>query len=137
MAPFVHEGSLLFDRRLISGLGDFSKIRCPAKCAARIGQAFSETPIAITVDHGVARRIADIERNGRLFSDGVGTISRALLEKIWKVLPPERKGRPRAFQIRYSGTLSTRYFLTPLNLCHLDAISSSLITSEIALVARL
>ncbi len=103
MAPFVHEGSLLFDRKLIQGLGDFSEIRCPAKCAARIGQAFSETPIAISVEAGVAQVIPDIERNGRVFSDGVGTISRPLLEKLWAALPLERRGKARAFQIRYSG----------------------------------
>ena len=104
MAPFVHNGSLLFDRELIKGLGDFSQIRCPAKCAARIGQAFSETPTAITVRQGVAVEVPDIERNGRVFSDGVGTISKALLERIWAALPPGRRGKPRAFQIRYSGT---------------------------------
>ena len=103
MAPFVHEGTLLYDRKLIQGLGDFSKIRCPAKCAARIGQAFSETPIAITVGDQVAQVVPDIERNGRVFSDGVGTISQALLEKLWAALPIERRGKPRAFQIRYSG----------------------------------
>ncbi|KAJ9606772.1 hypothetical protein H2200_008781 [Cladophialophora chaetospira] len=103
MAPFVHEGSLLFDRNLIQGLGDFSKIRCPAKCAARIGQAFSETPVALTVEEGVARVVPDVERNGRVFSDGVGSLSRDLLEELWALLPPERRGKPRAFQIRYSG----------------------------------
>ncbi|EXJ58741.1 hypothetical protein A1O7_06171 [Cladophialophora yegresii CBS 114405] len=104
MAPFIHDGSLLYDRQLIQGLGDFSEIRCPAKCAARIGQAFSETPIAVTVTEGVAQVIDDIERNGRVFSDGVGTISKILLEKIWAALPVEGKARkPRVFQIRYSG----------------------------------
>jgi len=109
MAPFVHEGSLLFDRQLIQGLGDFSKIRCPAKCAARIGQAFSETPVALTVPEGVVQVVPDIERNGRVFSDGVGSLSKALLEKLWAVLPPERRGKPRAFQIRYSGTWLSHY----------------------------
>ena len=103
MAPFIHEGSLLFDRKLIEGLGDFSKIRCPAKCAARIGQAFSVTPVAVTVKKKVAQVIPDVERNGRVFSDGVGTISQALLEKLCAALPPERSGKSRAFQIRYSG----------------------------------
>ncbi|KAK5049094.1 hypothetical protein LTR84_005517 [Exophiala bonariae] len=103
MAPFVHEGRLLLDRMLIQGLGDFSRIRCPAKCAARIGQAFSETPTAITIPPGVAREIPDVERNGRVFSDGVGTVSRGVLEKIWAHLPTTRNGRPLLFQIRYGG----------------------------------
>ena len=103
MAPFVHEGSLLFDRMLIAGLGDFSQIRCPAKCAARIGQAFSETPVAITLRKKITAIMPDVERNGRVFSDGCGTISQALLEKILAALPPERRGKSRAFQIRYTG----------------------------------
>ncbi|OCT51734.1 RNA-directed RNA polymerase [Cladophialophora carrionii] len=103
MAPFIHDGSLLYDRQLIRGLGDFSRMRCPAKCAARIGQAFSETPIAVTVTEGVAQVIDDIERNGRVFSDGVGTISKILLEKIWAAMPVEGKVKPCVFQIRYSG----------------------------------
>jgi hypothetical protein len=103
MAPFVHQGSLLFDRELIRGLGDFTHIRCPAKCAARIGQAFSETPIAIAVEKGVAQVVADVERNGRVFSDGVGTISKSILLKLWAALPSDRKTRPTAFQIRFSG----------------------------------
>lgn len=93
----------MFDRKLIQGLGDFSEIRCPAKCAARIGQAFSETPIATTVEARVVQVIPDTERDGRVFSDGVGILSRALLEKLWAALPLERRGKPRAFQIRYSG----------------------------------
>jgi hypothetical protein len=82
MAPSIHEGSRLYDRQLINGLGDFSEILCPAKCAARIGQAFSETPVAITLRKQVAKMMPDVERNGRIFSDGVGTMSQALLEKI-------------------------------------------------------
>jgi hypothetical protein len=103
MAPFIHDGSLLYDRQLIQGLGDFSKLRCPAKCAARIGQAFSETPIAITLTEGVAQVVDDIERNGRVYSDGAGTMSKTVLEKIWAGSPPERPFRPSVYQIRYSG----------------------------------
>lgn len=103
MAPFFHEGSLLLDRMLIKGLGDFSRIRCPAKCAARIGQAFSETPAAVTIAPGVAKEIPDVERNGRVFSDGVGTVSKRVLKKIWSSLQATRKGKPVLFQIRYGG----------------------------------
>lgn len=103
MAPFYFKGDLLFDRMLIKGLGDFSRIRCPAKCAARIGQAFSETPTAVTIAPGVAKVIPDVERNGRLFSDGVGTVSKGVLNKIWSRLPATKKGNPVLFQIRYGG----------------------------------
>jgi hypothetical protein len=103
MAPFYYKGDLLFDRMLIKGLGDFSRIRCPAKCAARIGQAFSETPTAVTIAPGVAKVIPDVERNGRVFSDGVGTVSKGVLTKIWSHLPATKKGKPVLFQIRYGG----------------------------------
>jgi hypothetical protein len=104
MEPFTHNGSLLYDRMLIKELGDFSKIRCPAKCAARIGQAFSETPIVITLAPGVVRAMKDVQRNGRVFSDGVGTISRSIMHKIWEALPKIRNLKPTCFQIRFQGT---------------------------------
>ncbi|KIV93880.1 hypothetical protein PV10_05059 [Exophiala mesophila] len=120
MAPFVHDGRLLFDRELIKGLGDFSNIRCPAKCAARIGQAFSETPTAVTLEAGVCKEIPDVARNGRVFSDGVGTMSPSVMKLIWNHLPVH-KTRPTLFQIRYGGakgmiSLDTRLKGDVLNL---------------------
>jgi len=103
MAPFVHGGSLLHDRMLIGGLGNFSNIRCPAKCAARIGQAFSETPTAVTLAPGVTKVMKDVERNGRVFSDGVGTASLGVLQQMWAALPHKHRINPTLFQIRYSG----------------------------------
>lgn len=66
--------TLLFlqDRKIISQLGEFSAIRSPAKCAARIGQTFSDTPIAVQIDPSIVREVKDVENNGRVFSDGVG-----------------------------------------------------------------
>ena len=103
MAPFIYNGGLFFDSMLIQDLGDFSHIRCPAKCAARIGQAFSETPTAVTLAPGVAKQMKDVERNGRVFSDGVGTVSLSVLRQIWSALPDKGKSKPSLFQIRYSG----------------------------------
>jgi RNA dependent RNA polymerase len=114
MAPFVHDGSLLHDRMLIEGLGNFSNIRCPAKCAARIGQAFSETPTAVTLAPGVAKEMKDVKRNGRVFSDGVGTVSLGVLQQMWAALPHKHRINPTVFQIRYSGMYQ-----------HIDAIKSS------------
>jgi hypothetical protein len=104
MAPFIHNGSLLYDRELIKGLGNFSHIQCPAKCAARIGQAFSETATAITLAPGVAKEMYDIERNGRVFSDGVGTMSMSVLQQIWDGLPASKRTKPTLFQIRHKGS---------------------------------
>ena len=102
MAPFVHNGSLLYDRELIKDLGNFSHIRSPARCAARIGQAFSDTRDAITLDPEVVKEMPDVKRNERVFSDGVGTISMEALEQIWDGLL-HGKRKPTVLQIRYQG----------------------------------
>ncbi|TVY46699.1 putative RNA-dependent RNA polymerase [Lachnellula occidentalis] len=103
MAPFLYENSLLFDRMLIQSLGNFESIRCPAKCAARIGQAFSDTRTAVTIDLRAYHEVPDVQNNGRVFSDGVGTISPSLLGKIWERLPKKTLPRPTCLQIRFKG----------------------------------
>jgi hypothetical protein len=80
-------GMLLTPASVIEGLGNFRDIQIPAKCAARIGQAFTETSAAITIDPDTAALIGDVERNGRVFSDGCGTISEELLYEIRKQYP--------------------------------------------------
>ncbi|KAF4415615.1 RNA-directed RNA polymerase [Fusarium acutatum] len=91
---------------ILQALGDFSEIRVPAKCAARIGQAFSETPYAIPIfETGISHRfIPDVksEDGTRVFSDGVGTISRDALEEIWPYLSM-RAAAPTCLQIRRGG----------------------------------
>lgn len=103
-APFVYQNSPVFARIIIRTLGDFDKIKSPARQAARIGQAFSETPWSISLDeHQITvSRIPDTERNGRVFSDGVGTISLKAAERIWGIIG-ESKGSPTCFQIRSAG----------------------------------
>ena len=113
MAPFTHKGKAISYRDVIDDLGDFSEIRIPAKCAARIGQAFSDTRDAITLPHGVVKEMPDVKVNGRIFSDGVGTISREALEMIWASLLSRRR-RPTVLQIRYRGTPSSPRFLNSL-----------------------
>ncbi|TVY82362.1 RNA-dependent RNA polymerase [Lachnellula suecica] len=104
MAPFLHEGSLLFDRMLIQSLGDFRSIRSPAKCAARIGQAFSDTRTAVTIDHARSvYALPDVENEGRVFSDGVGTISMSMAKRICERLSKQILPKPTCFQIRYRG----------------------------------
>lgn len=103
MAPFIHDEHLLFDREVIKDLGDFSHIRIAAKCAARIGQAFTDTREAITLAPGVVQEMPDVERNGRIFSDGVGAISIEALEQVWNGLRAGKQKRPTVLQIRYQG----------------------------------
>lgn len=106
MAPFTMNGSLVFARDVIQDLGDFTHIHCSAKCAARIGQAFSDTIFSVPIPEtaSVTETKEDVERNGRIFSDGCGTLSLDLLHMVWRALPPERRQqRPTVLQIRYRG----------------------------------
>ncbi|CAL3973231.1 unnamed protein product [Diplocarpon coronariae] len=103
MAPFVHDGSLLWDRIIIKDLGNFASIQSPAKCAARIGQVFSDTRTAVSIDPSSVLLSEDVERNGHVFSDGVGTMSAQMMSKIWDKLPSKKLVKPTLLQIRYQG----------------------------------
>lgn len=109
MAPFTLNGSLTHAPAVIKDLGDFRMIRSPAKCAARIGQAFSQTFSSVHIPSEAFRSMPDIERNGRTFSDGVGTCSTEVLEKIWREYPQARGLKPTIFQIRFMGKRGQRY----------------------------
>lgn len=91
---------------ILKTLGDCRDIRVPAKCAARIGQEFSETPIALSLSQrGISLQyIADVKDSTgtRVFSDGVGTISRSALQEVWDCLP-KRLGQSTCIQIRIAG----------------------------------
>jgi hypothetical protein len=90
MAPFQQGNELIHAKNVIKDLGDFTNIHCSAKCAARIGQAFSDTLFSIPIPSTahVLEAKEDVERNGRVFSDGCGSMSLELFQKVWKVLPP-------------------------------------------------
>ena len=103
MAPFVLDGVLMHSRFVVKLLGDFRLIRSPAKCAARIGQTFSQTFSSVSLPQAAFKRILDIERNGRVFSDGVGTCSISVLEKIWDAYAQSRTLKPTVLQIRFAG----------------------------------
>lgn len=116
MAPFVWDGELRYARAVIKDLGDFSAIRSPAKCAARIGQAFSQTFSSVDVPRDAFRSLAEVERLDqqgirRVFSDGVGTCSRSILDKIWAAYAPSRALKPTVCQIRYAGQSKLCVFL--------------------------
>lgn len=109
MAPFTFDGSLIYARSVIKDLGDFSLIRSPAKCAARIGQTFSQTFSAIAIPAESFKTMSDVERNGRTFSDGVGTCSHNVLQKIWDGYSQARGLKPTVFQIRFRGKFDPLY----------------------------
>ncbi|KAM5482683.1 hypothetical protein McanCB56680_003643 [Microsporum canis] len=104
-APFTTpDGEYLDARTIINSIGHFDHIRSPSKQAARIGQAFSDTLTSISVSKEAVRlRVPDVERNGRIFSDGVGVISRELMYKIWNEYALREKVKPTVFQIRIAG----------------------------------
>lgn len=105
MAPIPDKGSftLIIASIVLRGLGDFEKIRTPAKCAARIGQNFTDTNDTIDLLPSSVGELPVITRNGYDFSDGVGTISKDLLVKVWRVYGTRRLLKPTALQIRFQG----------------------------------
>jgi hypothetical protein len=103
MAPFTVDGNLVFSQDVIRGLGNFTAFRSPAKCAARIGQAFSDTFTSIALPDSARHELPDTERNGRVFSDGCGTISMKLLRRVWLEYAPGRSPKPTILQIRFAG----------------------------------
>jgi hypothetical protein len=106
VAPFFHESKLQTYFSIISHIGNFGDIYSPARCAARIGQAFSETPFAISLSANNIQDelIPDVKSKdgSRVFSDGVGTISQQAVEAI-NAATPQRKVLPTCFQIRWGG----------------------------------
>ncbi len=109
MAPFVMDGTLTLAATVIKDLGDFSTIRSPAKCAARIGQAFSQTMSSIKVPPEAIQTMPDTIRNGRTFSDGVGVCSREVMQKIWDQYTVAHGSRPTVIQVRIQGMQSIKF----------------------------
>lgn len=86
-------------------LGDFENIRCVGRCAARIGQAFSDTRSPVQISSDSIVHIDDIKKKKYVFSDGVGRISQELVEEIWeKQGINDAKVKPVVFQIRFAGS---------------------------------
>ncbi|KLJ06408.1 RNA-directed RNA polymerase [Blastomyces silverae] len=85
-------------------MGELNNIRVVAKYAARLGQCFSTTHAAISCPVQI-KRIDDIERNGYIFSDGVGRLSHFLTLMIQSDLGIKTPSRepPSVFQFRLGG----------------------------------
>ncbi|KAI7469590.1 RNA-directed RNA polymerase [Hortaea werneckii] len=103
MSPFVFNGEMLLADKLIEMLGQFDHIRTPAKCAARIGQCFTDTAASVTLSSDLVGSLPVVERNGRDFSDGVGTIFEDLWEQVMEVYGTQSLMKPTALQIRFQG----------------------------------
>jgi hypothetical protein len=103
MAPLVDDGTLLLASMVLKALGNFEVIRIPAKCAARIGQNFTDTNDTVELLPESVGELPIVQRNGYDFGDGVGTISKDLLIKVWRVYGTRRLLKPTALQIRFQG----------------------------------
>ncbi|PIL35600.1 RNA-dependent RNA polymerase [Ganoderma sinense ZZ0214-1] len=112
MSDFEHpEEGMVTPDKIRSGLGDFrSCINHPSKYAARIAQAFSGTDPSYKIRIGQwTEGVVDLGNSPYEFTDGQGTVSVELRDRIWDVLceawPDKRrlKLKPSAFQIRFLG----------------------------------
>ncbi|CAO2208303.1 unnamed protein product [Urochloa humidicola] len=74
-----------------------------AKHAARMGQCFSSTYATVVMQPDeVNECLEDVERNGYIFSDGIGKITPDLAMEVAKTLQLT-DNPPSAYQIRYAG----------------------------------
>lgn len=103
MAPMFLDGSLQLPSQILRSLGEFSSIRVAAKCAARIGQSFTDTNSTVVIQEDQVFELPMVIRNGYDFGDGFGTISKELLEAVWRVYGTRRALKPTALQLRYQG----------------------------------
>ena len=106
MSPFSVSkvGHVLTPAHAIEKLGDFSLLRSPAKCAARIGQAFTDTNGFVTIQANQEFVLPDVERNGRVFSDGCGILAADLAYEVgMKYLRFSMKEKPTVLQVRFRG----------------------------------
>ncbi|PFH51174.1 hypothetical protein AMATHDRAFT_3305 [Amanita thiersii Skay4041] len=118
MKPFYHpdKGYVIpgNPKRLVNSafirdnIGDFrgtDLLRYPSKYAARLGQAFTSTDPSVKLTREQFEEVDDLGTEPYLHTDGVGTISKALSERIWLLLKPpgSDKVEPSGYQIRFLG----------------------------------
>lgn len=83
VCPFVHQGETMTASKIRDRMGTFTKVnKNPARYMARIAQAFTTTEKAVTLLPSQLMLVEDVERNGSVFTDGVGTISVSLARQV-------------------------------------------------------
>ena len=87
--------------KILSEIGDFSKIKQVSKFGARISQTLTTTIKTIMIPKDKYVEIDDVENENYTFSDGVGKISVVLSEQISKMLQLDYI--PSCFQGRFRG----------------------------------
>ncbi|KAF8910584.1 RNA dependent RNA polymerase-domain-containing protein [Gymnopilus junonius] len=87
-----------------ASIGNFAGtklLKQPSKYAARLAQAFTAT------ESMNGREVPDLGKDPYLFTDGVGTISKSLADRIWDKLCKAGRSpgtlKPSAYQIRFLG----------------------------------
>lgn len=95
----------------------------PSKYAARLAQAFTATEASVSIKRDEWEEIEDIKPpkfedgkpNPYLFTDGVGSISKSLGDKIWAELCSNRRDhgensiQPSAVRLFHLNTIKTEY----------------------------
>ncbi|KAK5718816.1 hypothetical protein LTR17_015650 [Elasticomyces elasticus] len=71
--------------------------------APLIGQCFTDTTASVTLKEGEEGSLDVVERNDRDFSDGCGTISRLLLNDVFRVYGSRQLVKPTVLQVRFKG----------------------------------
>jgi hypothetical protein len=66
-------------------------IHQPSKYAARIAQAFTATDPSVRITRNQWEEVEDLGTKPYYFTDGVGTISQELGDRIWKTLCDARR----------------------------------------------
>ncbi|KAF4614826.1 hypothetical protein D9613_002724 [Agrocybe pediades] len=112
MNPFKHPDKGWVNANYIrNSLGDFSGtelLKQPSKYAARLAQAFTATDPSIDICKEEWEEVPDLGEDPYLHTDGVGTISPELRDRIWAKLCETKRNtavllKPWAFQIRFLG----------------------------------
>lgn len=79
----------------LSGVFNDKLMRQPSKYAARIAQAFTATDPSVRITPDQWEEVADLGTSPHLFTDGVGTISQELGDRIWERLCDARRDHGR------------------------------------------
>ena len=104
-------------------LGNFETklLRCPSKYAARLAQAFTATDPSVEIRRNEWEQVPDLGSEPYLFTDGVGTISQQLADRIYKELT---KGRRESWNSIKPSAVSRTYLLSSSHLVLCGSIRS-------------
>ena|ERR1700733_13690932 len=92
VAPLVYSRISVRCSILTLRQGEFpGVIHQPSKYAARIAQAFTATDPSVRITRDQWEEVDDLGTHPYYFTDGVGTISQELGDRIWKTLCDARR----------------------------------------------